>query len=103
MLISCLEMQAAFPDQDLLLKSSATGALVWDCHHGTTYILRVGGLASGPASEGPTDAGIRLVLDLAPAARVLEEMKNFAGAKELPLAPPEEPPPSLTEKLTLAA
>ena len=101
--LTCTRTQALFPSEGVKLYNEKPLSLLWDCHHGDTFVLKVGGLAvqpfSGEAAAGP----ILLEVSLAPPAEVLNKIEYFASYHNLALAPWPTLPEELVEPLTLAA
>ena len=101
--LTCTHTQALFPAEGFKVVNEKPLSLLWDCHHGDTFVLMVGGLTVEPLSgEAPAEP-ITLEVKLAPFAEVLGAIENFAAHHNLPLAPLPALPEELEEPLTLAA
>jgi hypothetical protein len=77
--------------------------LLWDCHHGDTFVLKVDGLAVEPFSGETPAAPIALELSLTPPGEVLGKIETFAAHHNLALSPFPSLPEEVREPLTLAA
>lgn len=101
--LTCTTAQALFPAADVKLYTENPLSLLWDCHHGDTFVLKVGGLAAAPLSGEAAVDSILLELSLAPPDEVISKMERFAARHNLALAPWPTLPEELEEPLTLAA
>lgn len=101
--LTSIKTQACFPAEGIKLSAPKPLSLLWDCHHGDTFVLLVGGLAAEPFSgEAPAEP-IILEVSLAPFGEVIGKIEQFAAHHNLPLAPLAAPPEAMEEPLTLAA
>jgi hypothetical protein len=101
--LTSITAQAWFPAEGLQLSAQKPLSLLWDCHHGDTFVLMVSGLATEPFSgEAPAEPVI-LEMSLAPFGEVLGKIEQFAAHHNLPMAPLAALPEALEEPLTLAA
>ncbi len=100
--LTCTQAQALFPAVGFRLFTEHPLSLLWDCHHGDTFILKLGDLAVQPLKETAA-AEISLQVSLAPVAELLSKMEHFAAHHNLVVNPWPEPPEELSEPLTLAA
>lgn len=101
--LTCTLAQARFPSEGFKVFNERPLSLLWDCHHGDTFVLLVKGLTVEPLSgDAPPDL-ITLELSLAPHAEVLSKIETFAAHHNLALAPWPTLPEKLEEPLTLAA
>jgi len=100
--LTSLETQALFPSVKFRLFSEQPLSLLWDCHHGDTFVLKLGGLTVQPLEETAGEE-ITLELSLAPVPELLSKMEHFAAHHNLAVKPLPQPPEELTEPLTLAA
>jgi hypothetical protein len=101
--LPCTTAQALFPAADVKLYMENPLSLLWDCHHGDTFVLKVGGLAVAPLSGEAAVNSILLELSLAPPEEVVNKIEQFAAQQNLSLAPWSTLPDELAEPLTLAA
>jgi hypothetical protein len=100
--LTCTQAQALFPSVGFRLFTEHPLSLLWDCHHGNTFIMKLGDLAVQPLRE-PAAAEITLQLSLAPVADLISKMEHFAAQQNLAVQTWAEPPEELSEPLTLAA
>ena len=101
--LNALETQAWFPGEGIKLSAEKPLSLLWDCHHGDTFVLMVGGLAAEPFSGEAATEPIILEVSLAPFGEVLGKIEHFAALHNLAMAPLPTLPEALEEPLTLAA
>lgn len=101
--LTCTLAQAVFPSEGFRLFTERPLSLLWDCHHGDTFVLRMGGLAVESLSSEAAAPPISLEVDLTPAAEVLSQIENFAAHQKLSLSSWGTLPDELTAPLTLAA
>jgi len=103
MYLTCTRAQALFPAADIKLYTEEPLSLLWDCHHGDTFVLKVGGLATAPLSGEAAVNSIVLEVSLASPDEVINKMEQFAAQHNLSLGPWSTLPEELVEPLTLAA
>lgn len=104
MYLTCTTAQAFFPVAAAKLYTENPVSLLWDCHHGDTFVLRVGGLAVAPLSgEFEGAEPVRLEVSLAPPVEVLSKLEQFAAQHNLAPVTWTTPPEEMVEPLTLAA
>ncbi|MDI6854675.1 MAG: hypothetical protein QME75_13855 [Deltaproteobacteria bacterium] len=103
MFLDCLKLKAAFPSAGYVLQTFETTPLQWDCHHGTTFILRVANLDVTAIPEETFEAGISIEVGLSPREKFISQAEKFAAAQQLDLPLSASPPSELTEQLTLSA
>lgn len=101
--LTCTTAQALFPAADVKLYTENPLSLLWDCHHGDTFVLKVEGLAPAPLAGEAAVNSILLELSLAPPDEVINKMEQFAAQHNLSLVPWPTLPEELVEPLTLAA
>jgi hypothetical protein len=101
--LTCTMAQALFPSEDVKLYTEKPLSLLWDCHHGDTFVLRVEGLAVAPQSGETAASPIILEMSLAPPSEIISKFEHFAARHTLALAPWPTLPDELVEPLTLAA
>ena len=101
--LTCTMTQAVFPLEGVRLYTEKPLPLLWDCHHGDTFVLKVGELAVVTLSEEVVVSPIILEVSLAPVGEVLSKIEHFAAHHNLALAPWPTLPEELVEPLTLAA
>jgi hypothetical protein len=101
--LTCTMTQALLPSEGFRLFAEKPLPLLWDCHHGDTFVLKVAGLAVEPLSGEAVVSSIILEVSLAPPAEVLSKIEHFAAHHKLALALWPTLPDELTESLTLAA
>ncbi len=77
--------------------------LLWDCHHGDTFVLKVEGVAVEPFSGAAPAEPVVLEISLTPSHKVLTEFETFAAHHNLALSPWPSLPDEVREPLTLAA
>lgn len=100
--LTCTRTQAVFPSEGVKLSNEKPLSLLWDCHHGDTFVLKVEGLTVEPLSKEVAAGPIMLEVSLAPPAEVLNKIEHFAAHHSLALTP-STLPEDLVEPLTLAA
>jgi hypothetical protein len=103
MYLSCTLLQARLPSEGWQVFNEKPVPLLWDCHHGDTFVLMVKGLTAEPLSQDPAAEPITLEVSLTPDADVLREIETFAAHHNLALAGWPTLPEELEEPLTLAA
>jgi hypothetical protein len=101
--LTCTLLQARFPSEGWQVFTEKPLSLLWDCHHGDTFVLMAKGLAAEPLSPDAAAEPITLELSLAPFSQVLGEIETFAAHQNLALTPWATLPEKLEEPLTLAA
>ncbi len=101
--LTCTRAQALFPSADAKVYAPNPLSLLWDCHHGDTFVLRVGGLTVAPLSGETAAEPIKLEVSLAPPDEVINKMENFAAQHNLALVPGPTLPEEVAAPLTLAA
>jgi hypothetical protein len=99
----CTSILAQFPSEGLQVLNEKNLSLLWDCHHGDTFVLQAGGLAVEPLSGKTASEPITLEVSLTPVAEVLGKIEHFAALHNLALSPSPTLPEELVEPLTLAA
>jgi hypothetical protein len=99
----CTSILAQFPLEGLQVFNEKNLSLLWDCHHGDTFVLQVGGLAVEPLLGKTASEPITLEISLAPADEVFNKIEHFAAHHNLALSPWPTFPEELVEPLTLAA
>jgi hypothetical protein len=101
--LTCTQLQAWFPSEGWKVVNENPYPLLWDCHHGDTFVLMAKGLTAEPLSGEASAQPITLEVSLTPHARVLVDIETFAAHQNLALAPWPTLPEELAEPLTLAA
>lgn len=101
--LTCTLILAQFPTEGLKVFSNKPLSLLWDCHHGDTFVLKVEGLAVEPLSGETAGGPITLEISLAPADEVFNKIEHFAAHHNLALVSWPSLPDELVEPLTLAA
>jgi hypothetical protein len=101
--LTCTFLQARLPSEGWQVFSKKPVPLLWDCHHGDTFVLMAKGLTSEPLSQDTAAGPITIEVSLAPDADVLREIETFAAHHNLALAGWPTLPEELVEPLTLAA
>jgi hypothetical protein len=101
--LTCTKAEARFSAEGFLLASDQPLSLLWDCHHGDTFVLQVRGLKAAPLSGEPAAWPITLEVDLAPFTETMGLLETFAAHHNLGLTLWPSLPEELTEPLTLAA
>ncbi|MGQ9689037.1 MAG: hypothetical protein ACUVXF_09660 [Desulfobaccales bacterium] len=99
----CLAARFCLPSEGIRLFTPEPLPLLWDCHHGDTFVMKVGGLAVEPYSEGAPAEPISLEIGLAPPSEVLAKFETFAAHHNLPLSAWPDLPAEVRQPLTLAA
>ncbi len=101
--LMCTRVQVSLPSEGFRVLASQPLPLLWDCHHGDTFVLKVGELAVEPLpEEAPSEPAI-LEVSLAPFSEVLGKIETFAAHHNLALSPWPAIPEEVQEPLTLAA
>ncbi len=103
MYLTCTLLQARFPSEGWQVSNEKPLSLLWDCHHGDTFVLMAKGLTAEPLSGEAAAQPITLEVSLIPHAEVLREIETFAAHHNLALSPWPTLPEELEEPLTLAA
>ena len=103
MLIPCSLAQARFPGEGLRLHNSEPARMLWDCHHGDTFVLKVGHLTVETIPEDSAAPVIRLELSLSPPEKQIPEIEGFAAIMGLAPKALSSLPEELLLRLTLAA
>jgi hypothetical protein len=101
--LTCTLAQALFPAEGFKVSNDKPLSLLWDCHHGDTFVLMVKGLGVEPLAGAAAGAPLTLEVSLAPADEVLNAIENFAAHHNLALAPLAALPEEWEAPLTLAA
>ena len=101
--LTCTLIQALFPSAGFKVFNKDPLSLLWDCHHGDTFVLKVGGLAVESWSGEAVSERITLEVSLAPVDAVLGKIEHFTAHHNLALTPWPTLPEELVEPLTLAA
>jgi hypothetical protein len=101
--LTCTFLQARLPSEGWQVFSEKPLPLLWDCHHGDTFVLLAKGLTAEPLSKDAAAPPITLEVSLTPHAQVLGEIETFAAHQNLPIAAWSTLPEELEEPLTLAA
>jgi hypothetical protein len=101
--LTCTSVQARFPSEGWKVVNDKNLELLWDCHHGDTFVLMVKGLTVLPLSGEAGAEPIIFEVSLAPVAEVLGKIETFAAHHNLALAAYPTLPEELAEPLTLAA
>jgi hypothetical protein len=99
----CPQIQVFLPSEGFRVFAPNPVSLLWDCHHGDTFVLKVEGLAVEPFSGEPPAEPITLEVSLAPFMEVLGKIETFAAHHNLALSPWPSLPEEVQEPLTLAA
>ena len=100
--LTCTMAQALFPAEGFKVWNEKPLSLLWDCHHGDTFVFMVKGLQV-ESFEGAAGEPITLEVSLAPFNEVLGSIENFAAHHNLALTPLTPLPEVLEKPLTLAA
>ena len=103
MYLTCTKAQALFPYQEVKLFADNPLTLLWDCHHGDTFVLKVGGLAAAPLSGEAATEPILLEVGLTPPDEVVNKIEQLAAEHNLAPAIWPTLPEELAMPLTLAA
>jgi len=103
MYLSCTFLQARFPFEGWQVFTEKPLPLLWDCHHGDTFVLMAKGLTATPLSPDTPAEPLSLEVSLTPDAGVLREIETFAAHHNLALTGWPTLPEELEEPLTLAA
>jgi hypothetical protein len=101
--LTCTLLQARFPSEGWQVFNEKPLSLLWDCHHGDTFVLLAKGLTAEPVSPDTAAEPIIFEVSLAPSSQVLGEIETFAAHQNLALTPWATLPEKLEEPLTLAA
>ncbi len=101
--LTCTHVQVFLPAEGFRLFAPQPLPLLWDCHHGDTFVLKVDGLTVEPFSGEVPAEPITLELSLAPFAEVLGKIETLAAQHNLALSPFPSLPEEVLEPLTLAA
>jgi|WetSurMetagenome_2_1015567.scaffolds.fasta_scaffold30742_2 hypothetical protein len=99
----CTRAQALFPPEGFKVLNDTPLSLLWDCHHGDTFVLMVKGLKVESLAAEAVPGSITLEMSLAPFSETLATIENFAAHHNLALASRATLPEELEEPLTLAA
>lgn len=103
MLIDCFQVKAAFPAAGLDFHNDQPCRLQWDCHHGSTFILRVTGLTMTTIPQEPGDGVITIEVNLSPREAFISAAEKFAAAQGLELSILSSRPTTWSEPATLSA
>jgi hypothetical protein len=103
MFIDCLNLKAVFPSAGYALQTHESNQLQWDCHHGTTFILRVANLDVTAIPQEASEAAITIQVGLSPREKFISQAERFAANQHLDLPLSTSLPSALTEQLTLSA
>ncbi len=101
--LTCTLLQARLPSEGWQVFTEKPLPLLWDCHHGDTFVLMAKGITAEPLPQDTTAGPITLEVRLTPDADVLREIETFAAHHNLALAGWPTLPEELEEPLTLAA
>jgi hypothetical protein len=101
--LTCTLLRARFPSEGWQVFNEKPLSLLWDCHHGDTFVLMAKGLTAEPLSQDTAAEPITLEVGLTPNGQVLGEIETFAAHQNLALTPLPTLPEELEEPLTLAA
>ncbi len=101
--LTCTFLQARLPSEGWQVFTEKPLSLLWDCHHGDTFVLMARGLTAEPLSQDAAAGPIILEMSLTPPAQVIGEIETFAAHHNLALAAWPTVPEALEEPLTLAA
>jgi hypothetical protein len=103
MFIDCPAIKAAFPAAGLAFHNDHPCQLQWDCHHGSTFILRVTGLTMTTIPEEFAEAFITIELNLPPRENFISAAEKFAATQGLELSVSSTRPAEWSETATLSA
>lgn len=103
MLIPCALAQARFPVEGHRLYNAEPAQMLWDCHHGDTFVLQVGHLSVEKIPEADTGPEIRLEVSLSQPEKQIPEIERFAAVMELALQALSPLPEELLVSPILAA
>jgi hypothetical protein len=103
MYLTCASLLARLPSEGWQVFNEKPVPLLWDCHHGDTFVLMAKGLMAEPLAQDTAAEPITLEVKLTPDADVLREIETFAAHHNLALAGWPTLPEELEEPLTLAA
>jgi hypothetical protein len=103
MYLTCILLQARLPSEGWQVFTEKPLPLLWDCHHGDTFVLMAKGLAAESLPQDTAAGPITLEVRLTPDAEVLREIETFAAHHNLALTGWPTLPEELEEPLTLAA
>lgn len=103
MLIDCPHIKAMFPGAGFAFHNDHPLPLQWDCHHGTTFILRVTGLTMTTIPKEPAEAVITLEVNLSPRESFISAGEKFAATQGLELKVWSALPAEWSEPATLSA
>jgi hypothetical protein len=101
--LTCTLLEARFPAEGWQVSHENPFSLLWDCHHGDTFVLMAKGLTAAPWSGEAAAPPITLEINLLANSEVLKEIETFAAHHNLALSPWATLPEELAEPLTLAA
>jgi len=101
--LTCTMTKAFFPLEGVKLYAEKPLPLLWDCHHGDTFVLKLGELAVAPLSGEPAAEPIMLEVSWAPPDEMVSKFEHFAAQHNLAPALWHTLPEELVEPLTLAA
>jgi hypothetical protein len=101
--LTCPHVQVFLPAEGFRVFAPKPVPLLWDCHHGDTFVLKVDGLTVEPFSGDAPAEPIALEVSLTPSSEVLGKIETFAAHQNLPLSPWPSLPEEMREPLTLAA
>jgi hypothetical protein len=101
--LTCTQLQAWFPSEGWKVVNEKPLPMLWDCHHGDTFVLMAKGLTAEPLSGEASAQPITLEVSLTPHTQVLVDIETFAAHHNLALAPWPTLPEEVAEPLTLAA
>jgi hypothetical protein len=103
MLIDCPKIKAIFPSAGFSLFNPEPIRMLWDCHHGGTFVLRVADLAVAAIPQETTRSAIIIELSLSPPEQFIAKVEGLAAVQHLNLSLFATLPADLTEKPTLSA
>ena len=101
--LTCTLAQALFPAEGFTVLNDQPLSMLWDCHHGDTFVLMVKGLKTEPLAGEAAAAPLALEVSLTPSDEVLNTIENFAAHHNLALTSLSTPPEEMEEPLILAA
>ena len=103
MYLTCTVAQASLPAAEVKLYNEKPLSMLWDCHHGDTFVLKVEGLAAAPLSGEAAAEPMKLEVSLTPPDELVNKMEQFAAQQKLALVPLGTLPEEVVAPLTLAA
>ncbi len=103
MLIDCPRVKAVFPAAGLAFHNDQPSRLQWDCHHGSTFILRVTGITMTTIPREPGHGAITIEVNLSPREAFISAAEKFAASQGLGLTNLTSPTTTWSEPATLSA